>query len=131
MLRSLMLGARGQDVLAVQQGLNLRREPQDEALLEDGLFGPKTDAAVREFQRRNSLPATGIVGPRTRSAIFPLAVGTARAIGMDSPFIFSSSTKVRTGGLSGKPAFPKRGGNARIGAPGQNGRAALPVRGRQ
>jgi peptidoglycan hydrolase-like protein with peptidoglycan-binding domain len=104
MFRSLLLGSRGQDVLAVQQGLNLRRAPQDEALTEDGVFGPETDAAVREFQHRNSLPATGIVGPLTRSAIFPLAVGTARAIGMSSPFVFShSSTKARTGGLSGEP----------------------------
>ena len=38
MIRHLSLGARGQEVLAVQQGLNLRREPEDEALIEDGIF---------------------------------------------------------------------------------------------
>ncbi|MTE19444.1 hypothetical protein F0L17_09950 [Streptomyces sp. TRM43335] len=31
----------------------------------DGLFGPQTLAAVKEFQRRNGLVVDGIVGPRT------------------------------------------------------------------
>jgi peptidoglycan hydrolase-like protein with peptidoglycan-binding domain len=88
MLRHLSLGARGQDVLALQQGLNLRRPPQDAALAEDGIFGPETDAALRRFQHRNCLPATGIAGPLTRAAIFPRAGGSA---------------KVLTGGLSGEP----------------------------
>jgi hypothetical protein len=30
-----------------------------------GFYGPVTKAAVREFQRRNGIPATGVVGPRT------------------------------------------------------------------
>jgi peptidoglycan hydrolase-like protein with peptidoglycan-binding domain len=88
MHRNLSLGARGQDVLAVQQGLNLRRQPQDAEVAEDGLFGPETDAAVRRFQHRNSLPATGIAGPLTRAAMFP--------------------PPVRTGGLSGEPALRMR-----------------------
>jgi peptidoglycan hydrolase-like protein with peptidoglycan-binding domain len=93
MLRNLSLGARGQDVLAVQQGLNLRKEPQDAALAEDGIFGPETDAAIRRFQHRNSLPATGIAGPLTRAAIFPPA---------------SSPAKAWTWGLSGEPALRMR-----------------------
>jgi peptidoglycan hydrolase-like protein with peptidoglycan-binding domain len=31
----------------------------------DGYFGPKTEAAVREFQRKNSMVPDGIVGPKT------------------------------------------------------------------
>jgi hypothetical protein len=49
-------GDKGDLVRALQQKLGLPV---------DGDFGPKTEAAVREFQRSNDLVPDGIVGPKT------------------------------------------------------------------
>ena len=34
----------------------------------DGLFGPKTEEAVRRFQERHALQVDGIAGPKTMKA---------------------------------------------------------------
>lgn len=40
----------------------------------DGIKGPLTDAAIRAFQRLNSLAPDGIVGPKTQAELFPPAL---------------------------------------------------------
>ncbi len=72
MVRLLRQGDQGQDVRAVQDVLNFqirRLEP----LKVDGIFGPKTDARVREFQRVNNLAVDGIVGPQTSAVLFDVS----------------------------------------------------------
>lgn len=53
---TLKLGSRGAQVMTLQKKLHLRV---------DGIFGPLTDEAVREFQEKNGLTVDGIVGPKT------------------------------------------------------------------
>lgn len=40
-------------------------------LVADGIFGPKTEAAVRRFQERRGVPATGVVDASTWAALLP------------------------------------------------------------
>jgi len=60
------LGARGEDVRFLQTQLNVSAGA---GLMPDGLFGAKTDAAVRAFQRTKGLTVDGIVGPKTWAAL--------------------------------------------------------------
>lgn len=46
----------------------------------DGLAGPKTSAAVVEFQKAKGLPETGKVDPRTLAALFPKAATKPKTI---------------------------------------------------
>jgi len=64
--RILKQGMYGQGIDIVQLALN--NEPTLLPLLKvDGVFGPKTDARVREFQaQKHLIPPDGIVGPNTR-----------------------------------------------------------------
>lgn len=59
-------GDRGPDVLELQRQLD--KAGFDVGLV-DKAFGPKTEAAVRELQRRRGLTVDGIAGPRTRKVL--------------------------------------------------------------
>jgi immune inhibitor A len=59
-------GSTGPDVARLQLALaNLGFDPGPK----DGIFGPKTDAAVRAYQAARGLVVDGIVGPKTWAAI--------------------------------------------------------------
>lgn len=63
---TITLGATGDAVRRVQRAL--RRTP-NLGLLVDGVFGPATEAAVRNFQQGASLVVDGLVGPLTWAAL--------------------------------------------------------------
>jgi hypothetical protein len=58
-------GAKGAEVSELQRTLNARPPSALTPLIVDGIFGLKTQARVKEFQRRNGLQIDGIVGPAT------------------------------------------------------------------
>ncbi len=59
-MTTLKQGSKGYEVKQLQKKLNL---------LDDGIFGPLTEEAVRAFQKSKGLTADGIVGPKTWAAL--------------------------------------------------------------
>jgi len=59
----LRVGDRGESVRQIQHCLNRVSQPCSRQLLEDGVFGPLTQAAVMNFQQMFGLNPDGIVGP--------------------------------------------------------------------
>jgi peptidoglycan hydrolase-like protein with peptidoglycan-binding domain len=67
--RVLSRGSIGTDVMDIQDALN--NAPSDlDPLDRDGIFGPLTEARVREFQVDNNLAPGGVVDAATRVALF-------------------------------------------------------------
>jgi len=67
-------GSKGPAVRAVQDQINFRNNKNGRTLTVDGIYGPKTQAAVRAFQRGvafdvRGFPVDGIVGPLTWQAL--------------------------------------------------------------
>lgn len=62
----LRLGSRGSDVIKLQTALNALGYDCGAA---DGIFGVKTEAAVRRFQRAQQLAVDGVAGRMTWAAI--------------------------------------------------------------
>lgn len=59
-------GSRGSEVMLLQEKLN---QLMNAGLVADGIFGAKTEAAVKSFQKSKGLSVDGIVGPKTWAAL--------------------------------------------------------------
>jgi peptidoglycan hydrolase-like protein with peptidoglycan-binding domain len=62
-------GNSGPAVAVLQRALNTQY-PAYSHLAVDGVFGPATNAVVREFQSRDHLAVDGIAGPITLRALY-------------------------------------------------------------
>ncbi|SHJ16136.1 peptidoglycan-binding domain-containing protein [Lutispora thermophila] len=76
--RLIAFGSYGGDVKLLQEVLN----NHGYQLKVDGIFGKKTEAAVKDFQGKNGLKADGIVGPKT---IAKLNIGNVAKVTEPSP----------------------------------------------
>ena len=65
-------GSKGSDVTELQKLLNQNGYTLDM----DGNFGPKTQAAVKDYQQKNNLSVDGIVGTNTWGALTKASTGT-------------------------------------------------------
>lgn len=59
----------GHGVAEAQMALNGNQPSGAIPLQVDGIFGPKTQAAAVDFQRRHGLKVDGIIGPDTRKKL--------------------------------------------------------------
>jgi peptidoglycan hydrolase-like protein with peptidoglycan-binding domain len=82
-------GAEGATVATVQRALGIAS---------DGIYGPRTDSAIRSFQSAHGLVVDGIVGPQTSAALMSAGAsgsGTGavqRALGIGSDGVFGPQT---------------------------------------
>ncbi len=73
-------GSVGEDVRTIQRQLNVISDayPLIPKIAEDGIFGPRTEEAVKTFQKIFNLTPDGIVGFRTWYKISEIYVGVSR-----------------------------------------------------
>lgn len=69
MSTTIRLGDTGEDVRRLQRAFARIKVLGPEKV--DGVFGPQTDLAVKDFQQSNGLVVDGVVGPITWSRIHP------------------------------------------------------------
>ena len=81
-------GSQGDSVRKLQEALNSAGYSLDV----DGVFGTKTQAAVRDYQQKNGLKLDGIAGEETQGRLFGTSTGNN---------VTQSGTGISTGGYSG------------------------------
>jgi predicted chitinase len=83
--KDLKRGASGAAVKQLQAALvKAGNLTQKEMNTGPGVFGPRTEAALKEFQREHNVPATGYYGPLTRKAFAKLGAKPAKTGRTDS-----------------------------------------------
>jgi peptidoglycan hydrolase-like protein with peptidoglycan-binding domain len=88
---SLRIGDRGDNVRQLQARFN-RDYPAYSKLVEDGDFGPNTEAVVREFERRSGLDDDGVAGPEVLTRLgLTLSDGEDKTCG-DGLFVSPSTS---------------------------------------
>jgi peptidoglycan hydrolase-like protein with peptidoglycan-binding domain len=101
-----------EDVKQVQAALkNKGMDPGPE----DGVLGPKTQQALREFQKSNNMPATGRIDEKTASA---LGVDVGSGTGRSSSGMGSSSSSTPSGAGAGSKSGA---GQSSSGSPSSSG----------
>lgn len=86
---NLAWGSQGAEVSALQQALNAQDYWCGDV---DGIFGPKTYAAVTKFQSAKGLAVDGIVGPNTRAALGQIANTAAATPSRDGSSVYRGKT---------------------------------------
>jgi peptidoglycan hydrolase-like protein with peptidoglycan-binding domain len=69
MPQTIKLGDNGEDVKRLQRVFARSKVLAFDSV--DGVFGPQTEQAVKDFQQSNGLVADGVVGPLTWSKVHP------------------------------------------------------------
>jgi hypothetical protein len=78
------------DLVRLQQARLNRDYPLYSNLVVDGIYGPRTTAAVREFQRRAGLQVDGIAGPQTLGRL-GLNFDQPQPLPTNRPFFYTAS----------------------------------------
>lgn len=92
---TLRFGDKGTEVTKLQNLLNGRVNPSP-GLPENGVFGHKTEHAVRVFQKQRGLPVDGVVGPKTWDALrrpFMVTAQVSYGIGATGGTVFDPAGK--------------------------------------
>ncbi|MEW5754747.1 MAG: TIGR02594 family protein [Pseudomonadota bacterium] len=106
----LKLGSKGDEVKQLQKLLNekLKITPK---LSEDGDFGKRTDAAVKQFQIAKNLGVDGVVGPKTWEALTSVATApkpSPQVVATDSaPWMEYAKREIDQTEIPGKKHNPK------------------------
>lgn len=79
-MKTLKRGDKGDDVKTLQKALGVDA---------DSVFGPKTEAAVIAFQKKNNLEPDGIVGPKTWAALGFKETSTTNSKQVDPSVVYA------------------------------------------